>query len=427
MMTYYDISVPLRSLLLLMLFLETCVGLWLVVLQFIRRRHGLALAGLGCVTVSGTLLILYTAAARAQLRSLAVPALSGWLCSLPVLPAVLVSAVVFFCCGYVLFRQHRLRRNTITRSAIREGIDALSSGLCFFTKDGRVILVNRRMRELSFRTHGSELQNGNAFWQELCTGVMRQGTERLCGGPEPSFRLDPEGTVWTFSCREVGSLRQLTAADTTRIREATEELKQRNLELERLNQRLRQYGEDVDDLTRSRERLETKAQIHRELGQALLLSRRYLVSGGTGTPPLDQWRSSIAMLRREAGEVRQEQPMEMLARVAEATGITTRITGAFPEDRDIRRLFVEAAAEALTNAIGHAHATVLYIDLEEDAARCSVSFRNDGLAPEGEVTEGGGLGSLRRKAEREGGAMTVESQGVFRLTLSVPKKRGERI
>ena len=60
---------------------------------------------------------------------------------------------------------------------------------------------------------------------------------------------------------------QLNAADTTRIYAVTEELRQKNIELAALNLRLRKYGENVDELTRSKERLETKSRIHGELAQ----------------------------------------------------------------------------------------------------------------------------------------------------------------
>ena len=66
-----------------------------------------------------------------------------------------------------------------------------------------------------------------------------------------------------------------------------------------MNLRLRKYGENVDELARAKERLETKVRIHGELGQALLAARRYLVDESAQEPPLDIWRRNIAMLRKE--------------------------------------------------------------------------------------------------------------------------------
>ena len=56
-----------------------------------------------------------------------------------------------------------------------------------------------------------------------------------------------------------------------------------------------------------------------------------------------------------------------------------------------------------------------------------VCFCNDGDKPDGEVTEGGGLGSLRKKVEREGGTMMVQSDPEFTLTIALPKERGDTV
>jgi signal transduction histidine kinase len=99
--------------------------------------------------------------------------------------------------------------------------------------------------------------------------------------------------------------------------------------------------------------------------------------------------------------------------------------GSVPED--VQKLFVEAAAEALTNAISHAHAKTLFVTLAETELSYSASFRNDGTRPDGEITEGGGLGSLRKKLEREGGSMEIKSHPDFELMVTLPKKGGNEL
>ena len=56
-----------------------------------------------------------------------------------------------------------------------------------------------------------------------------------------------------------------------------------------------------------------------------------------------------------------------------------------------------------------------------------VCFQNDGDRPDGEITEGGGLGSLRKKVEREGGTMMVKNNPEFSLTIALPKERGDNV
>ena len=427
MMIYYDLTIPLRCILVLCLFLEFCFGAYLLSLLRFRKKQGTGVTTLLAMIISGTLMMIFTAEARADLRSLAVPTISDRLCRKSIWFPIAVILVILVLELYVFRDEMKFRKNTITRASIKEGVDKISSGLCFYQHGGRVILANQRINMLCFQIAGKDLQNAQNFWELLCNGDPVPGAQRLESGSQPVFRLT-DGSVWTFSCEEVEGIFQLHAADTTQIHAVTEELKKKNVELEALNLRLRKYGENVDELTRAKERLETKSRIHSELGQALLASRRYLVNeGDCENIPLEQWRNSIAMLRKEAEQSNTEKPLEMLQRIAATTGITTQITGALPASEDIQKLFVEAAAEALTNAISHARAKTLYIDLEETAETFCASFRNDGIPPRGEITEGGGLGFLRKKLEREGGTMTVAGSPDFVLSVLLPKKGGNAL
>lgn len=71
----------------------------------------------------------------------------------------------------------------------------------------------------------------------------------------------------------------------------------------------------------------------------------------------------------------------------------------------------------MTNAVFHANAKNLFIDLTEDGTCWEMRFTNDGTAPGGPVTEGGGLSALRYKARSIRADMVVESADGFALIL----------
>ena len=226
----------------------------------------------------------------------------------------------------------------------------------------------------------------------------------------------------------IDGMTQLTAAQTTQLNKLTEELKEKNAELSAMNQRLRKYGENVDELTREKERLETKARIHRDLGQALLLTRCYLQGESDNSKELIRiLKRNVAMLRMESEIPKNDTPLDMLIKAAQSAGIEVDITGQMPELEDVNQLFFEAATEALTNAVRHADAKKLCIWLSEDDKTYSVCFTNDGNQPREEIAEGGGLGTLRQKTERIGGAMELLYQPRFVLKLTVLKKRGNNL
>ena len=76
----------------------------------------------------------------------------------------------------------------------------------------------------------------------------------------------------------------------------------------------------------------------------------------------------------------------------------------------------------LTNAVRHAGATQLFIDAQESANAYVVRYTNDGVLPDHAITEGGGLGSARRKTEAAGGSMQIEASPRFALILSFDKE-----
>lgn len=426
MITFFDLTPTMRTVFSALFFLSLCGGICLISTTF-RRWHSFSRILIPVFTLAnGIMAILYLTEIRAGKQSKVTPKFVTDFCRLPLIVPILLLAgsIVFYIC--VLIRRRRYRKKYLTRSSIKEGIDKISSGLCFYHENGRIMLVNHRMYQLCHTIVGRDLQNAALFWEILTKGEVVSGVTRLTDGFNPVFRL-PDGSVWTFSQKEIGDIIQLSASDITKLQEITDELQEKNVHLAALNKRLKKYGENVDKLTRARERLEVKARIHRDLGQALLASRRFLLSEEESHPEtLKIWRDNIAMLRMEAKAKEDEAPMEMLSRMISATGVNCEFIGELPDNRKAQKLFIQAAAEALTNAISHAEAKTLTITLTEEEKYYIARYTNDGTVPRTKtIKEGGGLGSLRKKIESEGGIMTVVGKPHFMLTVILAKGKGD--
>jgi hypothetical protein len=161
-------------------------------------------------------------------------------------------------------------------------------------------LVNYQMNELSHIITGDDLQNANVFWDTVCNGKLINNITRLVSGENPELRF-ADGSVWRFSREDLGVTIQIVATEMTDYYLLTNTLKQKNEELEMMSDRLRKYGENVDEYTRTKERLETKVRIHNEMGQALLTTRRTLNSDdGDLKAVLDLWKRNISVLRMES-------------------------------------------------------------------------------------------------------------------------------
>lgn len=159
-----------------------------------------------------------------------------------------------------------------------------------------------------------------------------------------------------------------------------------------------------------------------------MTTRRYLLDASGQQPaPFARWERSIAMLRMEAEHTAEHPSLQMLIQTANTSAVAVEVCGKIPPQAETERLFLEAAAEALTNAVRHADARRLSIAFSETDSQYQVTFQNDGRVPENRITEGGGLSSLRRKIEMAGGTMCITCQGQYTLTLSVPKQGGETL
>ena len=325
------------------------------------------------------------------------------------------------------------RRTTLNRLAIKESFDNLTTGLCFSRPEGFVLLANRKMEQLCFELTGEDLQDAGHFWEQLTKKTGQIQARAVVYGEQPCFCLENQ-EIWTFQ-RDVlntdrRQLIQLTAVNITELYHLLEQLDQKHLELKRMNGRLRQYSENMESYVRSRELLETKMRIHKEIGQALLASRVYIcqkVPELTEQDILKRWESVVLVLKKEAEPEVPENKWLQFVRAAGDAGVQVITSGSIPTDPVRQEYLLMAAVEALTNAVRHGEADRLKIVLTEENGYIRVCFFNNGKNPTLPVREGGGLGALRIRLEEAGGSMQILTTPEFCLSVLLPKKGGREV
>ncbi|MDY4138806.1 MAG: hypothetical protein SOY30_05665 [Eubacteriales bacterium] len=344
------------------------------------------------------------------------------------LVAALLLAV--WCAGMLalLLRWHRRH---LSQTSVKEGLDQLPAGLCFYVRDGLTRLVNERMQNLCLSLTGSPLMNGEEFWHRLETGDVLPDAEVMSTGGAPLVRT-PDRRVWRFERRSIHvdgeAAVQIIASDVTQEHEMNLRLQEENLRLADMNRRLRCYSGQIRRLTREKEALEAKVRIHDVFGQALLAARRLTaMPSGTAqrTEVLRLWRKSLALMEGADGTGSAQNSLDGLIAAAKAIGVHIAVEGdAIPPDAAWMPLICSAAHECLTNTVRHAGGTELRIRMtQRDGWVCAV-LTNDGRPPEGEIREGGGLSALRTLVEDAGGRMHVQSAPEFALRVEIPVKRG---
>lgn len=307
-------------------------------------------------------------------------------------------------------------RRQISPVSIKESSDHLPCALCFAWENGQPCLKNYIMDELSHLLTGEALLNANAFWETIAY--------------EPIVTLS-NGQTWSFERTRMAlsgqSVYQITGTNITEEARLQRELEKDNLRLKTMNLRLRQYGQEVQELTREKEILRAKTRVHDEIGHVLLQTRQFL-SGARGDAEsiCAEWRQNTHLLLGKYADEKPVDTFEQLSRAARAIGVTIERNGVFPEDGTENAHLIESAAhECLTNLVRHANGTRLEIFGEATANGWEIRYLNDGDAPSQPIVEGSGLSTLRAQVEAAGSAMAVEHAPRFRLTLILPQERRE--
>lgn len=301
--------------------------------------------------------------------------------------------------------------------SVKEALDHLPSGVCFFDKNGTVSLCNYQMHRVFFALTGRDLQS------------LPELRELLARGPDV-FLLD-DGHAWRFALerittRDGTAYTQATASDVTGLYRRQKELEEDNRKLEEDAERIRRLTASILSLIREEEILSMKMRVHDDIGRSVIATRRFLQQGRPMAElDLTPWKNAVRLLRHENERPGEQDAVTELMNAAFGLGIRVSIDGTFPENTAVKALFLSVIRECMSNAVRHAGAKELYVRLTRTDGRACVRVTNSGAVPQGQIVEGGGLTSVRVLVKKCGGSMEVKAVPEFTLTVSVPVGREE--
>lgn len=329
----------------------------------------------------------------------------SWLIGLGVLLSIF--AVSFFTYA------HRYSKTHVTAASLKEGIDNLPSGLCWYYDDGTVALRNRVMEQLCYRITGNDLNNGVTFEKKIRSMLDETNVMKL-----------PDKSVWSIVMSTVTKnrtlLHEICAYDITEEYKTTLLLEAKQAEAQAANDSLMRYSRELAQMITAEEILAAKVRIHDELGHGLLLTRKYLLRGGSR----EDKEKLLQVLRKnntlmESSEKNTEKTyLDMIFDAAADMGVKITIDGEMPNASAVSDVITTAIHENLTNTIRHAKGDEMHVVLTKTGNKLSAVFTNNGKAPDGPIEERGGLAMLRALVDAAGGEMLIESDSGFKMTLS---------
>ena len=343
----------------------------------------------------------------------------------PWIMVALVIVVIFAAEVLCLVAVNRAGRDKLSPGSVKESLDALPDGVCFFSEDGRILLSNRRMQHISSDITGIGILNGEKLWR--CIEEKSVKTDVSDG----LVILTSDSKVWNVRRSEIEAegnrINEIVALDVTEQYELRRELEERNERLNSVNERLRIFSRDMSRLTAEKELLDAKIKVHDDLGRSLLAFRAYLTaepSKRDRSKLLPLWRYVISVMKKETAP---SEEWDAIEKTAESLHIQIEINGDLPAgladlpvSGEVRSAIMAAIRECLTNTARHARGDRLFVLIKcgADAPHgIRIEITNNGRAPLVPIQEAGGLSNLRHMVERAGGIMTIESSPQFLLRL----------
>ncbi|GAC1540846.1 MAG: hypothetical protein NVS3B10_05500 [Polyangiales bacterium] len=205
----------------------------------------------------------------------------------------------------------------------------------------------------------------------------------------------------------------------------------------RINAELMAAREILAEATRTAERLRIARELHDSLGHHLTalsldLELARNVSEGRARSAVERAqgmaRALLGEVREAVTTLREDEPMDLtqaLERLARGTRAPV-VHLALPArllvpDRAVAHALFRCAQEAITNAVRHADASNLWLDLASTADAFVVVVRDDGRGAD-VIAAGHGLTGLRERVEGLGGRLSIESRAGSGVTLraSIP-------
>ena len=423
MYSYVTYGVKLHNILMVLMEISLILELWIFFSRLIRSAGLKKIMRIGILfLMSFVLMCFFLNDHRYQIGENNHP---SFLLKIPIWIFLSGMSLLIICLCLLVRNEILTCRKNISAWSVKETMDDVPCGVCVSDSWGRIVLSNKKMRELSRMLIGAVLQNYEDLKQVLDGNKSVQGVTRL--SPENSVLYLPNGTVWMFQNymlteEEVAGYLQTVAFDVTEIYFNSEKIRMKNEKLELLNQKLKKMYEQIDESIREQETLKMKMQVHDSFGRSLLTIRRML----EGNKEPDYMKNQLEILKQSvyilSGIMQDdtEKQYEESIKHAEKLGVSVEIEGELCDEYQVALITDKAIRECVTNCIRHAHGRRVYVQSHKTREGWKVCITNDGERPKEGCREGGGLSALREVVERDGGEMTTKFEPEFLLALKLP-------
>lgn len=303
-------------------------------------------------------------------------------------------------------------KSNINYYSLKEALDGLKTAV-MFESEFNVIYENLAMKTLLEKLKIKQNQSSFEIWQSL---KSRENSQII---DEQNILVFLDKKVYSFSIIKQ-SKTQIYAFDITKEYSTTIEIENKQKELKTKQTEILQMIENLDEIERQREVLSLKSKLHDIIGQRLFILHHILDVIDEKTFDLNNVKN---MLSTMLGEIDNEDISEAqnlqnsIVTAFEMIGFNIEITGEIPKETPKAKALVKIIRECATNAIRHANATKLFVNIFDD----KIEIFDNGKFENKNIVENTGIKGMRLNAETLGGELSISLNNGFKVIIEIKR------
>ncbi len=300
-------------------------------------------------------------------------------------------------------------KNNINYYSLKEALDGLKTAVMFESKFN-VVYENLAMKNLLEKLKIKQNQSSFEIWQSL---KSRENSKII---DEQNILVFSDKKVYSFSIIKQ-SKTQIYAFDITKEYLTTTEIESKQTELKTKQTEILKMIENLDEIEKQKVVLTLKSKLHDIIGQRLFILHHILDAIDEKDFDLNRVKKMLATMLNEidSDEIAEAEAMQnSIITAFEMIGFHIEILGEMPKEAQKAKALVKIIRECATNAIRHANATKLFVDISDD----KIKIYDNGKFTSKTFVEGTGIKGMRLNSTELGGELFVSTQNGFEVIIN---------
>lgn len=301
-------------------------------------------------------------------------------------------------------------KSNINYYSLKEALDGLKTAV-MFESEFNVIYENLAMKTLLEKLKIKQNQSSFEIWQSL---KSRENSKII---DEQNILVFSDKKVYSFSIIKQ-SKTQIYAFDITKEYSTTIEIENKQNELKTKQTEILQMIENLDEIEKQKVVLTLKSKLHDIIGQRLFILHHILDVIDEKNFDLNSVKSLLKTMLDEIDneDISETQNLKnSIVTAFEMIGFNIEISGEIPKETPKAKALVKIIRECATNAIRHANATKLFVNISDN----KIEIYDNGKFANKSIIEGTGIKGMRLNAETLGGELIISKDNGFKVVIEM--------